>query len=424
MIGRLLILMATVAPPVQVEIDGLGLPEAELQQLHGQLLTRLVEEGQAIGRPGVVTLRLVGGAEAVRVEVQHGRRVLARTVRGEGAVLRLAVTHAALELLEEVRTDPAGPDPTLVAEAERTLVVEATAEAEVLLPGAITAAITAGMVVARQAEHGRRLCLSLDDRGEPRLGMAALDEPCEARRPVVALERDVGELLAITPWSAVAGGPPEDRPEPGGADEGDEADPPRVGPQAEPAPSAGLVEAPDEPGPAEPRPTAWTVAPGVGAGVQARLRAAEAALLVDLVLRHRKGPVGWLRATYAPSRGGGLRANDAFVAAGAGWRLTASPRVALQGGLLAGVAVHGYAFEADRGARVDLDLELPLEVAIAVGRSVELGVLPLVGWTSRSRSHVAGGQTLWSRDRWRLGAAVGLRVAVPIVGNSGRRRRP
>ena len=64
------------------------------------------------------------------------------------------------------------------------------------------------------------------------------------------------------------------------------------------------------------------------------------------------------------------RTRQAFVTQ-IGWRIQPRPRLALQAGLMACVSIHAFALGGDSGARGDLNLELPLEIAVPLGRRFE-----------------------------------------------------
>lgn len=395
------------SPPVQVEIDGLSLPEGEVQRLHGQLLTRLVEAGQAIGQPGVVHLRMAGGGGVVRVEVQHGRRISFRVVEGSGAVLRLAAIHAAIDLLAEFEQSDASADPALL-DPQRLVVIEATPDAEALLPAAIETTVGMGMVVVGEADRGRRVCLTRNEDDVPTLGVAPVGMPCVAEHEVSDLATVLGPLLSEPP--AVAEGETEDRSSSAAPNEAIELEPEPTPPSAERPPAEA--------------PAAWSWGVGAGAGVQGRLRAAEPLFRLEAAAYHRRGPVLLLRASLAPSGAEGLRVYDTFINAGAAWRFTPGTRFTMHVGLAAGLAVHAFDFPPRRGARVDFGAQLPMGVGVRLGRGFELALDPVLGWSTRARRHLQGGQTLWSRDRLRVGAMFVVRYFRPSGGNSTRRRRP
>ena len=408
MILPLVLAAVGLSPPVQVEVDELSLPEGEVQRLHGQLLTRLVEAGQAIGRPGVVHLRLAGGGGVVRVEVQHGRRITFRVVEGSGAVLRLAAIHAAIDLLAELeRSDPAA-DPALLDEPERIVVIEATPSAESLLPAAIETTVGMGMVVVGDAQQGRRICLDRDENDTTVLGVAPVGSPCVAEHEVSDLAAVLGPLLGEPPR-------PSRQEEPADTDPTDE-DP-------DPEPPAETSAPPIAAQPSE-TPTSWTWGIGVAAGVQGRLRTAEPSFRIDAAAYHHRGPAIVLHASLAPSGADGLAVYDTFINAGAVWRFTPGTRLALHVGLAAGLAVHAFDFPPRRGVRLDFGTEVPMSVGIRLGRGFELALDPVLGWSTRARRHVQGDETLWFRDRLRLGAMFVVRYIHPTSGNSSRRRRP
>lgn len=402
-------------PPVEVDVEALALPEQALQQLHGQLLTRLVEAGETVGHPGVVTLRMAGGDGIVRVEVQHGRHIVAQTVAGEGAVLRLAAIHAAIDLLSELAQSEHAADPALGPELERAVVIDAGPGTEPELPAAIVAAVAAGAVVTSQdAGAGRRLCLGIGSDGGLRIGVAPVDEPCHADRSFDALGTGIATALAGAPLIV------QTEPEPLTGSEHRSEHPTQAA--AVPSDSGSATEQPTLPGLSEPTPqrtkARWMGAVGAGAGAQGRLRSAEPLLLIDASARHDRGLVLPIRAALAPSSGRSVRAYDTFMTVGAGWRIGLSARVGVQAAATAGLSIHAFTVGRDRGSRTDFTVEVPLALDIRVARRLELTFGPHAGWTSRSRNHTANGETLWSRDSWRVGATVGLRFLLPAPGNS------
>lgn len=440
MIAALLAATLHLAPPVHVEVDDLVVPEAERQRFHGQLLSRLVEAGQAVGQSGTVHLRLAGKGRVVRVEVRHGDRVLAHTVEGEGAVLRLAAIHVSLELLRELAASEHAAELERRPGPERTVVVEAAAGAEALVPTTIRAAVGAGVVVAADAEQGRRLCVARGNDGTPRLGTSALGDRCTPERSVEALDAGVVAMLAEADEpparASFSSESVEHRDLLGVSDE--VSDLLEAIESVEHSDSLDASEVSDEPvghaeghkpgaarsSASEPRASRWRASIGLGAGAQARVRDAEALVLAEVAARHQRGPVVLLRGGFSPSRGGALRAYESFITAGAGWWFSVGARLSLRAGLMAGASVHAFSIHGDGGTRADFTAEIPLELALRLGRRLELGLAPVVGWTARGRRHVDAGGTLWSRDRFRVGGAVVVRVLLPAAGNSDPHRRP
>jgi hypothetical protein len=212
MLRKLLLVSLARPATIDVRVDALALPHAQTEQLHGELMTRLVEEGHAVGTTAAVVVRLTGGGDVVHVEVAHGSTIRTRDVRGQGAVLRLAVIHAAIELLaglEEIRVDP---DPALAAAPERAVVVEVDDAAQVHAAPTIAAVVDAGWVVTPAAEGAtRKVCLGERD-GRPTLAVVAIEATCGDGAPVDALGPEVAVALRMP--SIESAPTPEPAPEP------------------------------------------------------------------------------------------------------------------------------------------------------------------------------------------------------------------
>ena len=390
-----LILVSLARPAtIDVRVDALALPHAQTEQLHGELMTRLVEEGHAVGSTAAVVVRLTGGGDVVHVEVAHGSAIRTRDVRGQGAVLRLAVIHAAIELLaslEEIRVDP---DPALAAAPERAVVVEVDDAAQIHAAPTIAAVVDAGWVVTPAADGAtRKVCIG-DRDGRPTLAVVAIEATCGDGAPVDALGPEVAVALRVSSIEAAPVAEAESEPVPVPV------------PVPEPV-AAPRVDAP-RPGPiAAPR---WSGALGVALGVQARLRSVEPLVLVHGDARHDSGAWITARIATAPSVATDVRVADTFVTAGAGYGRALARRLRLEAALAGGVVVHGFRVAGDRGARVDPTLELPIAASVALGRRVELVLAALGGVSTRARSHVRGDRVLWSRDRWRIAGTLGVNV--------------
>lgn len=386
------LLFVSLARPatIDVRVDALALPHAQTEQLHGELMTRLVEEGHAVGSTGAVVVRLTGGGDVVHVEVAHGSTIRTRDVRGQGAVLRLAVIHAAIELLaglEEIRVDP---DPALAAAPERAVIVEVDGAAQVHAAPTIAAVVDAGWVVTPAAEGAtRKVCIGERD-GRPTLVVVAIEATCGEGAPVDALGPDVAVALRVPPVESA----------------------PAVEPAVEPAPAPVVAARVDAPRPEPIVAPRWSGALGVALGVQGRLRSVEPLVLLHGDARHDTGAWITARIATAPSVATDVGIADTFVTAGAGYGRALGRRVRLEAALAGGVVVHGFRVAGDRGARVDPTLELPIAAALALGRRVELVLAALGGVSTRTRSHVQGDRVLWSRDRWRVAGTLGVNVTL------------
>jgi hypothetical protein len=395
------LLVATLAdaPTVRVDIDALALPNAEAEQLHGELMTRLVEEGHPVGSPAVVTVRLVGGGEALHVEVQHGSRRLERDVEGEGAVRRLAVIHAVLDLLTELERDGA-IDPEVGPSRDRFVFVDAEPGAERWLGDVLRALTENGRVATSDPREAPwRVCVSTSEDGRVAVAAASADGECPPGRSHDDLEAAVSGALA----DAMA------------ADTVDtvERAPGREEPPAESASASPRL--------ASPRPVAPTRAPesaaprfsgvlGAGIGAQGRLQEPEVALLVHGDARHARGGLLTLRVELAPSTSDPVSALDTWLTAGGGFAFAPLPKLRIELAGTLGVAVHGFWVGSDRGARADFAAAVPVTIAGRLGKRLELGAQLVGGWSLRSRTHEVGGAEAWSRDAWRVGGLVVLRI--------------
>lgn len=381
------------APTIVVDIDALALPHAQTEQLHGELMTRLVESGHPVGSAGAITVRLTGGGQRVHVEVQHGSRSWKRDVDGTGALLRLATIHAALDLLGQVDA-VADPDPALASAPERSVVVEADDDAAAWVPEVIAALVGAGNVVKPSSDGALwRVCLDARD-GRPMLAVASIDEPCAEGAPSDAVAHDLGAALAAAREAV----PPTETPPTAAVDDEPVA-----------ATPAAITERPRTP---PVRAMRWSGALGLGVGAQARLRAAEALLLVHGDARHESGALLTMRVELAPSVASSLRVVDSFVTAGAGYAFTPRPRVRVELVATAGAVIHGYGFAGDRGAHAEFTASLPLALAIGLAPRIELGITALAGVSTRPRRHLVGDDVVWLRSRWRFAGLVGLRFAL------------
>jgi hypothetical protein len=376
---------------VAVDVDALALPHAQTEQLHGEMMTRLVEAGHAVGSHGAVVVRVTGSGSTIHVEVAHGHDVRMRDVHGEGALLRLAAIHAAIELLAGIDAIRVDPDPVLAAAPDRAVVLEVDDAVANRTAEAIVAVVDAGHVVTPDVEGAsRRVCIGEQD-GAATLRVVAIDAPCEPGDPAPMLAADIAAAL-----QTVHRAPPE---------------PSRPAPVSSPPP-----ERPSPPplAPVDPTPlgSPWSGAVGVGLGVQGRLRTAEPLVLVHGDARHRSG--AWItgRLATAPSRDDDVAVADTFITAGAGYGRGLGRRVRLELALAGGVVIHGYHVAGDRGARVDPTAELPVALAVALGDRIELMLAVVSGVSARARSHERGSEVLWSRDRWRLGAMLGMNVVL------------
>lgn len=382
------------APTIGVDVGALALPQAQTEQLHGELMTRLVESGHAVANAGAITVRLTGGGKRVHVEVQHGQRSWRRDVDGEGALMRLATIHAALDLLSQVDVI-ADPDPALAAAPERSVFVEADQTAAPWLPEVIAALVETDNVVKPSAEGAQwKVCVGTADE-RATLAVVRVDEPCGTG---VASERIASDVVVALAGARTRVDPP--------------ADP--VAPVAAPAPEVVATPTPAIVR-AQPRPVPrrrWSGAIGVGAGAQARLDVAEPLLVVHGDARHDSGAMITVRTELAPSVEGALKVVDTFVTAGAGYAFVPRPRLRIELVATVGALLHGYRYGGGGGLHPDFAAELPLSLAIGLAPRLELAITAIGGVSPRRRRHFVNGDEVWHRDRFRFAGVVALRVVL------------
>lgn len=392
---RALMLLALARPAtIAVEVDTLALPYAQTEQLHGEVMTRLVEDGHAVGTSGAVVVRLSGGGEMVHIEVAHGRDVRSRDVRGTGALLRLAVVHAVLELLAGFEVLQAA-DPAITADPAIAVALEVRPDAAAHAAAVIAAALDAGLVVTREpADATRRVCVG-DREGAATFAIVASSDACPDDAEVVASPSE----LAIALRRPLPSPPPE-------------PSPPEPEPESEPAAVPTSTEITKPASPTKARVPAWTGAVGVGLGAQGRLRPVEAVVALHGDARHRTGALLTARLTIAPSTAPAVAIADTFVTVGAGYAWWLGARVQLDVALAGGIAIHGYRVGDDRGVRLDGTFELPVGVAVAVAPRVSLRAAVTGGVDTRARSHRRSEEVVWSRDPWRVSGILGIDVMV------------
>ncbi len=379
-------------PSVEVDIDALALPHAQAEQLHGEVMTRLVEAGHPVGSPAVVTLRLVGAGDHVHVEAQHGEHVVSRQARGEGALLRLAVVHAALAVLTELATSDDSLDAQIDAEPDRTVVIEAT-DPESIVP-VVARLVDAGYVVAAdETTASWRLCVQPTDAERPWVSATVQEQPCPP-----ASASDPVEALAVARASVDA---PDPDPVSVPATSADVPASAKVRTQTTTASPARV---------SSPQARPWSAAIGIGAGAQGRLSVPEAFVLAHGDARHRRGALLTTRISVAPTVSSTARTADTTITVGGGWGFSPAPRLRLELAAGLGIAVHAYSVERDRGVRVDFTTEAPLSILGRLSPRVELGAQVIGGWTTRGRRHRVADDIVWSRDAWRVGGGLVLRM--------------
>jgi hypothetical protein len=153
----------------------------------------------------------------------------------------------------------------------------------------------------------------------------------------------------------------------------------------------------------------WFVSAATGAGIFARSGGVDPIVhaRVDVGSPWRFGgrlqaSIDWSSA--APS----LSIFEWQVLLGPTWSLPLNPSLTFTTGVLAGILVHQFSYDAsDQGARVDWDLGVPAEMSYRLGAAT-LGAGILAGVTQRSRNHDVTGLSIWHRGSSYLGVSAGL----------------
>jgi hypothetical protein len=382
------------ALPPAVAIDTSGLDEVlgpvDAGQFHGQLALRLVEDGFAVG--GEPDARLSFSVEADRVVIVATSDAgdASATVRlGDAApILTLELVHRSAALLLAL-----GVERSNDAAVERGVVLD-TANVDPAIPAELARRVVdRGHVLVRDAQAARwRICVDGREGGFAVAVVAAgasCDEALDDAEVVADPHRGMESALLSATWPEDSAPPADDRTPP-------------------PARDADAV-APSSAAPAVHRRVPWRFGLGAFGGVEGRLRTGEgvAGLVADAV--HPIGVSMMGRLTLVPSRGADLRVFDTFIAFGPGFRSRVRGRVSFGTALLAGLYVHRYRFADDVGHSLDVDIEVALGLGIQLHGGLDLTVDALAGVVPRRTEHHARTQLVWTRDRVRLGGALGLR---------------
>jgi hypothetical protein len=143
-------------------------------------------------------------------------------------------------------------------------------------------------------------------------------------------------------------------------------------------------------------------------GVVGRRAAIDPAISVGLRVGRARGPGARLELGLWPSRARGVAITEVPAMAGFGWMFALGPRVEIEPAVMAGVLIHGWRFDGIRRAAMDGNFEVPIEIAVRLGRTVRLAMVPSIGVATRGRRHVVAQDTVWSRGALRGGVALGI----------------
>lgn len=189
---------------------------------------------------------------------------------------------------------------------------------------------------------------------------------------------------------------------------------------SEPAPAPASIAAPardDERAPTEttrpriqrPKPQTIGVRVHTRAGAIGRRQAIDAAVSGGLRVGAVPGPAFHLELGVWPSRPThGVEIVELTPAIGFGWSGARGRRVHVEPMLLAGVLVHLWRYDGQHDAIIDGNFEIPLEIAVTLGRGFQFLVVPSLGVTTRVREHKIDDRKVWSRGLLRGGLALGI----------------
>jgi len=135
-------------------------------------------------------------------------------------------------------------------------------------------------------------------------------------------------------------------------------------------------------------------------GIVGRRAAIDPAISVGLRVGRARGPGARLELGLWPSRARGVAITEVPAMAGFGWMFALGPRVEIEPAVMAGVLIHGWRFDGIRRAAMDGNFEVPIEIAVRLGRTVRLAMVPSIGVAGHGV--VARRAAWWRRARHRL----------------------
>lgn len=145
------------------------------------------------------------------------------------------------------------------------------------------------------------------------------------------------------------------------------------------------------------------------AGAVGRRDAADAAVSAGVRIGRVPGPALRFELGVMPPRPThGLAIAEVTPTLGFGWSFAVHRRVQIEPMFLAGVLMHVWRFDRMRQTVIDGDFEVPVELAVTLGRGFQFLVVPTFGAATRAREHVVAGRTIWSRGALRGGLSIGL----------------
>jgi hypothetical protein len=408
MISLSVLLFAAAAPPpivVSVDTSGgaavLGAP-AE-RRLRGSLLVRLVEEGYVVvpdTRQSQVRVALrpsgdgwavaagdveyhvaPGRPPIVELEILH-RATMAVQAAERGVVDREPSPHsAAIEV-------SASPDDTAVRGLQEELAFELLAAGIPLAP------------VSAIHDRTLRIVANGDD-----IQVFATSDSAQGREPATTLRRRDSQSDVMNAASRAVATLTKSSPRPDSVG----------GVASEPIPGSENTRAPT-PSEALPskdrRPTGWTMATGLGAGLLLREGGTDPRL--EGALHASRSNVGArLEGDFISSRspGGSLSVTEWSIKVGPRWQHSFSRKTALGVALVGGLAIHRFHFsDGDNGSLFGGALSFPVDFSFQVGSWAALTLSTAAALSLPNREHDVLGTVGWYRSNYSLGVTAGLRV--------------
>ena len=159
----------------------------------------------------------------------------------------------------------------------------------------------------------------------------------------------------------------------------------------------------------KPQPRTIGVRVHARAGAIGRRAAIDAAVSGGLRVGAVPGPAFRLELGVWPSRPThGVEIVELTPSIGFGWSGARGRRVHVEPMLLAGVLVHVWRYAGQHDAIIDGNFEIPLEIAVTLGRGFQFLVVPSLGVTTHGREHKIDDRKVWSRGLLRGGLALGI----------------
>jgi hypothetical protein len=391
-----------VAPSVAVEAD------PALHDLRRWVALRVLQEGYELA-PSVeqaettVVLRARGEDLEVETLGPAGERRFA-VEGGPDALRRLELLHRVLIGVETTRDEAATTEPT-IPRAPGLAVHAEGAGADALLGALLDAARADGTWVTMSPQPDDTL-VCVAPRGDlVEVGIGDAADGCAPPSVVVSGT----DALDVGARDVVFAARREPEPAPV-ADSSRDGDPT---PAPDPAPGRGDDSAPVAPSVREEHaplqgPPRAELRLGMEGGIVVRGAAIDPGMRVQTRMGAYDGIGGRLELGVIPAAGGGVRAVDTVLCVGPDWQASLGKRGRFRVGTTVGADIHSYSIVGRTAADVSWIFELPVSFSYALRGDTRIALSALPGIAGVTTSHTVGGEEVWRRTAWRVGAAIGF----------------